>query len=541
MDFFALVAFLALYYLRPQEWFTVFNSLHFVQLLSIVAIWVMVQKNRIQFKQLVRTPLDWLILAYFVWTLIAGFQPRQTFSGIQSVILFYFAGVTTLNSIPRITRFLGWWCAFMFIIAALALLSTVGFDPLGSYDITQGAMKGRLILNLSVFDNPNALAHSVVPAVPLFYYLVYWRHITKKPLLILLIVPLYCVYLTVSKGAFLCGFATVLATLTFGRSRIWQIIILILAVGVGYGALFALPRMNELKNSKMDPAIQGRVAAMTYGLSLMRNNWFGIGLGNFESYFSHYGPLEKHLKLRVIPGRRIPLANGGYHDIDETRMVITTYTHFSKATHGAYNQNGAELGYVGLFLFVGILYCCIRTLLLTKCEDDAEERIRRALFATVVAYAVSSWMVDFAYRPTFFMFVAAISAFHRLLIAKHSGEVVTVEVQTVRQARPWLRGLRPIQLPGIPLPGYNAPVPAASMAAGMTSPVTVPLLRPVTSSPGVAAGSGRILPWRDREEGLGDTLRKKFIWNRLGILDILIMLMLTYAAILYWQHLIRTM
>jgi len=537
MDFVSLVIFLALYYLRPQEWISEFNALHPVQLLSVLAIWAMVQKNRLSFKKLVQTPLDWLMLAYFVWTLIAGFQPHQTFSGIQSVILFYFAGVCTLDSIPRIKRFLGWWCAFMFIIAAIAVLSMYGFDPLGGYDITQGAMKGRLILNLSVFDNPNALAHSVVPAVPLFYYLVYWRHVTKKLLLVLLLVPLYCIFLTQSKGAFLCGFATILATLTFGRSKIWQAVIVVVAVVFGYGALFMLPRMNELNNSKTDPAIQGRVAAWTYGLGLMRENFFGIGIGNFEGMFIKYGPMEKHIRVELIPARRIPVGNGEFHDIDEKRIPIVTFKHFSKATHSAYNQNGAELGYVGLFLFVGILYCCIRTLLLVKSEDDDEERIRRALFATVVAYAVSSWMVDFCYRPTFFMFVAAISAFHRLLILKHKEGVEPVKIAPVKDAKPWLQGPRPIRLPGIPIPGFSPPIPAGSMASRM-GPVLTPAVRPAPSGMG---GSGRALAWRKPEGSLGETLRKKFIWNRLGFIDVLIMVALTYAAIRYWEHLIATM
>jgi hypothetical protein len=141
--------------------------------------------------------------------------------------------------------------------------------------------------------------------------------------------------------------------------------------------------MNELSSSKTDPAIQGRVAALNYGLTLMRNNWFGIGLGNFEGSFFHNGPLEKTERINTVPARRIPLANGTYRDIDARRIPIIRYNHFTKATHGAYNQNGAELGYVGLFLFIGILYCCIRTLLLVKSHDDDEERIRRALFAMV--------------------------------------------------------------------------------------------------------------------------------------------------------------
>jgi hypothetical protein len=544
MDFFTLIVFLALFYLRPQEWVTDFNSLHPVQILSVLAFVAMAQHRNFKFKKLLQTPLDWLILCYFIWTLIAGFQPRQTLSAIQSLILFYFVAVCSLDSIPRLKKFLGWWCFFIFIIATMAILSQYGIDPLGSYDITEGNMKGRLILNLAVFNNPNALAHSVVPAVPLFYYLVYWRRVTLKIFSLLLIVPLYCIYLTQSKGAFLCGFATLLATLTFARSRIWQVIVIVLAVGFGYSALYMLPRMNELQNSRTDPAIQGRVAALTYGLSVMRTNWFGLGLGNFEPSFFRNGPAETRVVTRIIPERRVPTANGEFHDIDAKRIRTTIYEHYTKATHGAYNQNGAELGYMGLFLFVSILYCCVRTLLLVKSKDDDEERIRRALFVSVVAYAVSSWMVDFAYRTTFFMMVAAISAFHRHLLRKHASVAEPARIEPVTTVFPWLRGLPSIKLPGISLPGFTGAMPATASFAPEMAPAPIALASSTVLQPSPAAGmggSGRVLDWHKPRTTLGETLRKKFIWTRLGIMDFVIMLALTYAAILYWEHLIATM
>ena len=503
-----------------------------------MAIWAMVKKQN--YKRLLKTPLDWLMLTYFIWTLICGFDPRHTFSGIQSVVLFYFVGVCALDTIPRLKKFLNWWCFFIFVIAALAVLSLYGFDPLGTQDIVQGTMKGRLMLNLSVFDNPNALAHSVVPAIPLFYYMVYWRQIITKAWILLLAVPLYCIYLTQSKGAFLCGFATILATLTFGRSKIWQVVIVIVSMTFGYAALYALPRMNELQNSKTDPAIQGRIAAFTYGLQLMRTNWFGIGLGNFETSFQHHGPLEKKVVVRIIPARVVPAGNGHTHEIDEQRKRISFWIHYSKATHCAYNQNGAELGYVGLFLFVGILYCCIRTLVLMKCEDDDEERIRRALFALVVAYAVSSWMVDFCYRPTFFMFVAAVSAFHRHLLRKQSPGPEPLEAAASLPSRPWLRDLQPLRMPGIPLPGLAAPATAAgTLFATPQIGAPSPALQPAPVGGG--RSQPRALARRKHDSSLGSVLRDKFIWDRLGLLDFLITLCLTFAAIRYWEHLIKTM
>jgi len=533
MDFFALVSFLALYYLRPQEWFAAFSSLHPIQILSVLAIWAMIKKE--SYKGLIKTPLDWMMLAYFLWTLIAGFTPRDTLSGIQSVILFYFVGACSLDTIPRLKKFIGWWCCFIFIIAGLAVLSQYGFDPLGGNDIVQGSMKGRLILNISVFDNPNSLAHSIIPAVPFFYYLVFWRRITMKILSLLVLVPLYCIYLTQSKGAFLCGFATLLATLTIGRSKIWQLVIIFLAVGLGYGALYTLPRMNELKSAKGDPAIQGRIAAFTYGLHLMQNNFFGVGLGAFQESFTHSGPVEKIIKVRVIPPRHVPSgSHGAAIELDAQRIRVVNYRHYTKATHSAYNQNGAELGYVGLYLFVGILYCCVRTLLLVKSKNDDEERIRRALFSTVVAYAVSSWMVDFCYRPTFFMFVAATSAFHRFLILKQEEEPQAQHLQPVAQRFPWLK---PIALPGMALSGAAATGAevAAAMAPGiaLASTAAVPIPNP--------AWSGQPLGWEKPKATIEERIRQKFTWTRLNIWDFLIIWGLTYAAILYWKHLIVTM
>jgi hypothetical protein len=135
------------------------------------------------------------------------------------------------------------------------------------------------------------------------------------------------------------------------------------------------------------------------------------------------------------------------------------------------------------------------------------------------------------------MFVAAISAFHRFLLNKQAGENVPVVIAPVRETKPWLRGLRPIRLPGIPIPEFNAPGPAGSMASKMTGPISVPLMRPAL------AGSGevpRTLAWQN-ESSLEEKLRKKFLWNRLGLLDLVITLALTYGAILYWEHLIATM
>ena len=539
MDFFALIAFLALYYLRPQEWFASFNALHPVQLLAVLAFWALFQSHKLKLRTLVRTPLDWLVVFYFIATYISGLQ--FSLGSNEAVMMFYFVAVCSLDSIRRQEIFLYWWCAFILIIVLLALGTTVGFDPFGSMDKTEGVMKGRLILNLSIFNNPNCLAHSIVPVLPMVYYLFFWRRMVMKAGVLLLVIPLYCIFLTQSKGAFLCCFATLLATLTFGRSVLYQCLIVVVALLFGYGALFALPRMNELKNTKTDPAIQGRVAALTFGLHLMQTNFFGVGARNFEDAFLRYGPLEKHVTVRVLPAREI---SGGPNrpprTIDARVLRIVRWTHFSKAPHNAYNENGAEFGYPGLFIFIGILYCCLRTLLLVKSDNDDEERIRRVLFAMVVAYAVSSWMVDFCYRPTFFMLIATISAFHRRLIDNQNAPETAVAKPLLAQ-RPWLRNLPGFKLPEIPVPALAAPLPAGSVACVAQEAAPGPIVLRPSGVPASPLLPRRALAWHKPDSTIEEKLRKNFIWTRLGIWDFLITLALTYAAVVFWKHLISTM
>jgi hypothetical protein len=539
MDFVILIIFLGIYYLRPQEWFEMFNDIRPIQLLSFLAFWSMFVLRRLKPRDLVQTPTDWMVVGYFVVTLISGFQPWINIGYIEAVLLFYFLAACGLDSIPRLNIFLGWWTIFILIIAALSIASIYGFDPLDSAYITAGQMKGRLVLNLSVFNNPNALAHGIVPVLPLLYYLLFWRRVFMKGLLVIMAIPLYCIYLTQSKGAILCGFATLLATLTFGRSKIVQVLIIVLGVGIGYGALYSLPRMNELHHTQTDAAIQGRVAALKYGMECMQTHFWGIGFGNFKEMFYHYGPTEKIQILR--PGAKQA------HD-------VWVNEHFRKATHGSYNQTGAEFGYPGLFFLVAILYCCIRTLLLVKSKDDDEERIRRLLFAMVVAYAISSWMVDFCYRPTFFMFVAAISAFHRHLLRKQAAGTL-IEPEPVAPPHHWLRRVVPqITLPGVPIPELAGAAPALASspiqaAAQMSQPVPsnprpgapASLRGPATfAGPTKLSFARRALPW-EKKLSLDEVLRKSFIWNRLGLLDLILMSLCFYATILYWKHLIKSM
>ena len=382
-------------------------------------------------------------------------------------------------------------------------LNRWGFDPLDSLEITNTTMRGRLILNLSIFDNPNGLGHSVVPVIPMLYYYFIW----KRPIVSrvigagLLLIPLYCIYLTYSKGSFLCAAVTIFATMAFGRPKSVQVLLLVVALLFGSAALFSLPRMNELNKTKNDEAIQGRVAAFKHGYELLESTTRGVGKGKWgkDPFITSYVPSLAAVRATSQD--------------DNKRRIVLTPIRYSKAPHSSYVCIGAELGRTGLFLFVAVLYCCLRTTITARTENVDEERIRRILFVLVISYIVSSWMVDFEYRPTFFMFTAAIAAFHRHLLG-------LLAENEKPMAEPELD-------PALPIWRTPQLFPQPALAGVLADSSLARYLLPHEPEP--APSSTAALP---AIPGIA------LDWNHLHLLDLGIILILTWAVMRFWAYVI---
>lgn len=479
MDLITVILFLVLYYLRPQEWSGAFATIHFVQIIMLTALATLFVRERgFHPRDLFRTPHDWMVFGFWAWLVLSAASPWDTFKDNANLYIFYIVIVQTLTTVPRLLTFVGWWTMLIVIVAALALLSLAGFDPLESRDITEFQMKGRLILNLSIFDNPNALGHSVVPAIPMVYYFCIWkRPITLRVLgLALLLILLACIYFTLSKGAFLTGGVIILATLAFGRPKGVQAVIIAAALVFGGGALNSLPRMNELEKSKADDAIQGRVVVFKHGYNMLKRTTHGVGKGEWSRSF-----FDAH--------------------------------RFNKASHSSYVSIGAELGYVGLFFLSGILYCNLRTVITARTETPDEERIRRMLFVLVLSYAISSWMVNFEYRPTFFMFTAAIAALHR-----HLHGLNVRKPETPLEDEPALPAWRAVLVPQPALEGALARGGMDARVMTLDPEPAAPAVEPAAVVSRIAGG-----------------------WNRLTWFDFAMSALLTYAIVRFWAYIMVRM
>lgn len=380
MDFACIVLFLAFYYLKPQEWAPILGTFRFVQLtIAASLISLFFRERSLKIGDFFKTPQDWSVFAFIVWGIFSSPEPNGVFGEFSTRYVFYFVTVLTLTSYFRLNKFLGWWTFFIAVTALLALAGEFFWDPLESYAITHGRMKDRLILNLSMVNNPNALAHTLAPGVAMLYYSMIWKRtiVLKVFGYIGIALTIYAIYLTFSKGGYIIAAMTVIAIFTFGRPKYVQIAIIVLVISMGSAAIYSLPRMNELQNSKTDQAIQGRIASFRHGYSYYNRYITGVGYGNFM------------------------------------RRQLAEYK-LNKAPHSVYNAIGAQEGKPGMFLFLLVMWSSFRTLLFMQTKTPEEERARRILFALVFSYALSGWMVDFAYRPSFFLFAAAISVLHRL-------------------------------------------------------------------------------------------------------------------------------
>jgi len=484
MDFAAVNLFLMLCYLRPHEWIGLVQSIRLTAFSLVFAIVATFMRERgFTLKSMFRTPHDWMVYFYFGWIILASLAFLTAWKAVYAYGLYYLVAVQALSSLRRIELFLRWWAVVLLSVCLFALASEFGFDPTGAADFTHGRMKGRLVLMLSIFNNPNALGHGVVPTIIMLYFLLIWkRPIFAKIFAIpLMVLPIACLYLTQSKGAFLAAFAGILFALTFGRPKIVQGLIVLAACTVGWGSMSMLPRMHELDRSASDQAIQGRVAAFKFGLKSLHNSVRGLGIAQFEPRFE-----SEH--------------------------------HYFKSSHSAYVEIGAEFGWIGLTLFLGILYCCYRTLLTCRTRTVEEERSRRILFTMLVTHTVSCWMVDFAWRASFFLMVGTIAAFHRQLLG--------MEQQTVvKEAEP---------LMAVPV---LAPLTLEPSRFGLPEPLT-------TAGPGVFAMQ------RPREDEYRPTIinidsstepppYKGIGWNRIGLLDITLLIIISLAWERLWRYLIH--
>jgi hypothetical protein len=410
------VLFLALYFVRPQDWIPGMIGVNVIRPLVLVWFGALLSLGpSTPVKGLLRTPQDWaigLFAAYVVWNAPPGVGAG---SEVFSLVAFYMLTVQTLGSWRAVLGYLKAWNIFLLIVAAFGVLQTLGMDITGGTDKTL-AFVGRLSLGTWLANNPNALGHTIAPAIPLSYLLFFWRgsafgRFFLFPACFTLVV--WCAWETQSKGSFLVGAGLTILLFVVGRPKWIQMLVLAVTLLVGVGGLQFMPRMEQMGNLRADDGVLGRLMAWEMAKTTMEYNPTGVGWKQF---------------IALIDWKE---GNKMFYDIP-------------KATHSSYVQVGADLGKYGMFLWLLPLWAAIRATLSFKGQSDDEERCRRAALLLVVAYLSSGWMINRQYHTEYFLIIGVAAAIQRLVVARSLALPGTVkaengeEEQVVEHTEAWL-------------------------------------------------------------------------------------------------------
>lgn len=390
MDFRIAQFFLFLYFIRPQDWLGGLIGVNIIK--PLILAWIaalMVRKDRLAANQLLSTPHDWLMLIYFGYVVWNAPDSIDAFKNFLPVVIFYVFTVQSLTDWERVLTFLKTWNFMVVSVAAIGVASLYGIDITGAKDMTAQNF-GRLAIGTWMCDNPNALAHTVVVAIPLSYFLFFWRggvngRMVYFPVCAALVCM--CMYSTESKGSFLVGGGLVVLIFVIGRPMAIKLFAVSTAAVLGVSALSFLPRMSRMDSLNSEEGVMGRLMAWRIARDVLDTKSTGEGWQQFVALINWEG--------QIIP----------------------------KSTHSSYVHIGADLGLYGLFLFVAGLWTAWRTLVMVypyTIDENLRERCRRCGLIMLCAYAVSSWMINRQYHTEYFLLIAVAASIHRLCQAENA-------------------------------------------------------------------------------------------------------------------------
>lgn len=460
MEFTAVILFLILYFVRPQDWVPGLAGLNVIRPIIAIGILGLLARGRRSPKWgFMTTPHEWVMAALLLYGLYVDADWYGTFTEMLPLAGFFLLTSQALTSEERLDKYFGWWAGCVAFMAMIGVATDMGIDITKARELIE-SKAGRLCLNTWLMDNPNALGHTIITGFPLIYCtMIFRRGIGLRLLAVpVLIFVTMCAVATESKGAYISAAAGIVAVLLIGRGLVMQLVLACFLILIGSGVMAMLPRMVDKEAIRYDEGAMGRALA-------------------FEAARDTY-ELEPVGWKRYVPSVEF---DGGSYEI---------------STHSSIVQIGADLGPIGLFLYLSVLAVSARSLFQFKTDSDELERVRRLLFALIVTYFVSGWMINRSYHTEFYIMAGAAVAYHKL----------------AREALRREAGLDP-----------------AADGEDDEAPAEAPTLVVAQS----AAGDGSMII--EQRESPGPLKR---LWNRYGLLDFGIGYALLAFSVWLWSYII---
>jgi putative inorganic carbon (HCO3(-)) transporter len=297
----------------------------------------------------------------------------ETIVDVLRMAVIYYLVVVLVNDARRF-RVMTWTLAILLsAVAGMAVLQYYGHDIIGIGMLWSSGKAVWQVRGTGMFDNPNDLAYSIVLVVPfaIGFVLGPGAFVTRVFSVALLWVTCFCIFVTGSRGGFVGAVVASFSWLYFWiinnkHSRrlaaIFAILLIALAVSAKAGGY------------REDESSMYRIEAWSAGFAMLKSHpLIGVGKGQFVE-------------------------------------------HFRMDSHSSYVRCAAELGLLGLYAWLGVIYSSVISLQRRrKGNDTSEWKVYACGYAGYVfAYLCGSVFSTRTYDLVFLLAVAMISALERL-------------------------------------------------------------------------------------------------------------------------------
>ncbi len=402
--FYAAAMYLLLEYVRPHVIYPTFDILPWTQITILAGLFYVIAKGQLKIQG-----MHFLLLTFvavvFVSSVLSYDQPAS-FKHINYIIswfvvvIFFTGAVRNLEQYKLLTVLL---FLFLFKMSLFGAKTWV----LRGFSFTGWGIQGPR----GFFQNSGELSLlMVVFAAMSFAYIAGNKSISR----IYYLVPITAVMTVLaasSRGSQLAMVVVVvLLALKIGKLRIKKVLIFGAVCCVGW---VLLPEEQKDRFSMMgdDATSESRLMYWEKGMEMLdEHKWFGVGYYAFPSYFAdRYAP---------------------YVD-------FSNFNYRREVSHNSYIQVGSEMGYVGLSIYLLLLWCCFRLTKKTKMllihRGSPKEFSWIPLYCNginiaIIGYMVGSTFMSVAFYPYLYLFLMLCQSFYNT--TKQAVDVNTARIQT---------------------------------------------------------------------------------------------------------------
>jgi putative inorganic carbon (HCO3(-)) transporter len=291
--FWGLLLYLAMIYLRPQEFVEALRAKPIMLILALLVLGTLLIHNAMRRSRVLAFDLRQgvFMIAFFAVILMSQLQrfyiagAQMAWDSFLPVFILFFMIINLVSSFAEMKR------TYMLLFALTVFLAANGILQYHrGVDIAGQTMFDGRIRWIGIFEDPNDLGLAILSFTPFALLKLAGKGIALRGRVgyaVILGILLYALYLTNSRGTFI----GLLAVLAYVFCRRWGIARGLLIAGVLGAAAFIAGPSRLADMSVSEESASGRIVAWAQGLALLK--WrpiLGVGYGSFTDYH----PLTAH-------------------------------------------------------------------------------------------------------------------------------------------------------------------------------------------------------------------------------------------------------